>query len=594
MLDPALRRALAYVTPYWRRLGLVLGLSLLGTALSLFVPLLSRDLVDVALLGRDAAALRRFVLLFASITLAGFVLNVTSGLLYTRVSAEILFDMRLTLYRHLQRLSPRFYARTRLGDIVSRINNDIGEIQRVAAETALAWVGNVLFLVGTTAILIWLDLRLFLVGATLLPASVWALTHYRRKLEGRVAVLRDRSADIGSFLIETIQGVKLVVASRAEAREVSRFRDRNDRFIHALMAMQRVTYLSGGLPGLILSGGTVLVFLYGGQRVIAGTLSLGTLVAFMAYQMRLLAPVQALMGLYANVATVRVSLARIHEILDVAPEVADAEGVIAYPEAEGAVRFEGVSLSFDRGAPTLDDVGFAVEPGQLLAIVGPSGGGKSTVADLILRLLDPDRGRVLLDGRDLSTLRLDDIRRHVALVDQEPFVFHASLADNIRYARPDSTDAEVAEAAEAAGLARFIARLPEGYDTTVGERGAALSAGERQRVALARAFLVRPTVLVLDEPTAALDPITERQVRHGYEAIMRGRTTIVISHRAELAARADHVVVLEDARVVEQGPPTELRNHGGRFADLFLGGTPSSESPPLAATHEPTPFGAHD
>ena len=569
MLDPDFRRALAYITPYRHRLLLVLALSFLGTGLALVLPLLSKDLVDLALLGEDPSALRRIVSLFVLITLLSFVLNVVSGLRYTRVSAEILFDMRLVLYRHLQRLSPRFYARTRLGDIVSRINNDIGEIQRIAAEAVLAWVGNVLFLTGTIFMLIWLDVPLFLLGVALLPLSLWALTHYRRRLEGRVTRMRECSADIGSFLIETLQGVKLIVTSNAQAREVARFRRKNDAFIGALMSMQRLTYLSGGLPGLILSGSTAIVFLYGGQRVISGAITLGVFVAFMAYQMRLLPPIQALMGLYASLATARVSLRRVHQILDAHADVVERSDPVPLPRVRGQVAFEDVTLSFDRGGPALDRLTFSVQPGEILAVVGPSGSGKSTLADLLLRLLDPDAGTVRLDGHDLRTVRLEDLRRHVALVDQEPFVFHTSIAENLRYARPDASDADLVEAARAAGIEAFIDSLPEKYDTQVGERGMALSAGERQRIAIARAFLADPTVLVLDEATAALDPISERQVVAGYEAIMRGRTTILISHRFELASKADRVIVLGEARIVQHGSPQELEARPGAFADLF-------------------------
>ncbi len=241
-----------YAIPYWRRLALVLVFSLLGTALSLVLPYLSKDLVDRALLGRNSQALLRSWGSFTASRWSVLPLNTVSGLRYTRVSAEILFDMRLALYQHLQKLSPRFYARTRMGEIVSRINNDIGEIQRIAAETALAWVGNVLFLIGSIAVLLWLDARLFLLSVALLPASIWALSHYRKRLEGKVATLRQSSADIGSFLLETLQGVKLVVTSNAQVRESQRFRRKNDTFIDALMSMQLLSYLSGGLPGLIL------------------------------------------------------------------------------------------------------------------------------------------------------------------------------------------------------------------------------------------------------------------------------------------------------------------------------------------------------
>jgi len=566
---PSLRPLLHYSIPYWRRLVLVLVLSLLSTILSLAIPYLSKSLIDRALLGRDWHALLIIVSQFAAITVASFALNVISGLRYTRTSAEILFDMRLALYRHLQRLSPRFYARTRLGEIVSRINNDIAEIQRVAAETALAWVGNVLFLAGTIAVMLWLDWRLFLLTIALLPASVWALAHYRRRLESKVATLRQSSASIGSLLIETLQGVKLVVTSNAQEREERRFRAKNDDFIRALMSMQLLSYLSGGLPGLILSGSTVLLFLYGGHQVIQGTLSMGAFVAFLAYQMRLFPPIQALMGLYTSLATARVSLTRVGEIFDTAPEVVESPSPTELPVVRGDVTFEDVTLSFDRSGPVLENVSFEVEAGNTLAIVGPSGSGKSTIAGLLLRLLDPDAGVITLDGHNLRELRLKDLRRHVVLVDQEPFVFHASIAENLRYARPDASDGDLERAAKAAGIDDFIRNLPQGYETQVGERGMALSAGERQRIAIARAFLADPAVLVLDEPTAALDPVSERQVVAGYEAVMKRRTTILITHRLELACQADRVVVLDGARIIESGTPSELRLLRGSFAKLF-------------------------
>jgi ATP-binding cassette subfamily B protein len=566
---PSSRKLLAYAVPYWRRLTLVLAISFVSTALSLALPYLSKSLVDRALLGRDARALGQILLAFIGITVLSFLLNMASGLRYTRISAEILFDMRVALYEHLQALSPRFYARTRMGEIVSRLNNDIAEIQRIAAETALACVGNVLFLAGSVAALVWLDGRLFLLSVVLFPASVWALTYYRKRLEGKVAAMRQASADIGSFLIETLQGIRLVVTSNAQRREVERFRRHNRTFIDALMSMQLLSYLSGGLPGLILSGGTLLVFLYGGHRVIQGTLTLGTFVAFLSYQMRLFPPVQALMGLYASIASARVSLARVNQIFDTAPEVAERPDAAPLAQVRGDVEFDGVSLSFDRNGPVLDEVSFRLHAGETLAIVGPSGSGKSTIADLLLRLLDPDRGTVKLDGRDLRELRLADVRRHVVLVDQEPFIFHASVAENLRYASPDATQEQLEAATGAAGIHTFISGLPEGYATQLGERGAALSAGERQRIAIARAFLADPAVLVLDEPTAALDPVSERQVMAGYHAIMQGRTTVLITHRKELAASADRILVLDGARIVEAGIPEALQQSGGAFSRLF-------------------------
>ncbi len=564
-----IQHALRYARPHWRSLALVLGLQLIGTALSLWTPYLTKSLVDRALIGRDTAVLARILVTFGAITLASFALNVASGLRYTRVSADILFDMRLVVYRHLQRLSPRFYARMPLGQIASRVNGDIGEAQRVASEVILASIGNVLFLVGTVVILITLDPLLFGVSLLMLPVAIFALVRFRARLEDSVAHVRERSATIGNFLVETLQGMKPAVAFNAQEREVTRFRGHNEHFVNALMRMRRLTYVSGGVPGLILAVGSSLVFFVGGTRVIEGTITMGTLVAFVAYQMRLFGPVQSMMGLYTSLANVRVSIRRINEIMNAPLDVTESPDARSLPVARGALQLDGVTLLHDRGVAVLDGVSLAVEPGETVAIVGASGVGKSTIADLFVRHLDPDRGRVMLDGVPLTELRLADVRRHVVAVEQDPFLFNASLDENIRYARPDATDADVTAAADAAGLTEALGRFPEGVRTSAGERGRALSSGERQRVAIARALLANPAVLVLDEATGALDPATEAGVLRGYAAWMHGRTTVLITHRFDLARLADRVVVLRDGAVVESGRASELLARDGEFSRLF-------------------------
>lgn len=570
LLDPHFRRALGYVRPYVGALVPVVVLSLLGTALGLVLPYLSKLIVDDAILGGDFRLLLILVAVFIGVTVVSFGLNVVSGMRYTKVSADILFDMRLELYGHLQRLSPRFYARTPLGDIVSRINGDIGEIQRVTAEAALSWFGQVVAVAGTVAMLVYLDWRLFFVGLATLPPSLWALTRYRRQLEDRVRVLRERSADIGTFLIESIQGMRTVVGSNAQEREIERFRGRNDSFVDALLSMRLFTYLAGGLPGLLLSAGTGVVFVYGGYRVINGLMTFGTLVAFMAYQSRLMGPIQGLMGIYTNLATARASLVRVQTLLDTPPEVVEPLSPVRLSECRGRVELEGVHLDFGRGNEGLHGIDLTIEGGETVAIVGASGSGKSTIADLLGRQVDPDRGRVLLDGTDLKGLSLDDVRRHVTIVGQDPFIFHTSVAENVRYARPEATDAEVAEALSAAGLDALVASMAEGADTVVGERGRQLSAGERQRLAIARAFLADPAVLIMDEATGALDPSSEAGVLQGYERLLRGRTTILITHRLDLARHAERIVVLEGGRIAEDGTPRDLEERSRAFRDLFI------------------------
>lgn len=565
------RRALAYIAPYWRRLALVVAISLVSTLLGLSQPYISKLLIDEALLRRNREALLVVAALMVGVTVLGFVLNILSSYRYVKVSAEVLFDMRLALYQHLQRLSPRFYSRARLGDIVSRINNDIAEVQRISADTILSLLANVVFLGGSVAIMLWLNWRLFLLSIVFLPLSVVSLRHYQRRLTGQVRDLRERSADIGSFLIETLLGMRLVVTSSAEAQEVRRFQKQNLRFIEALLGMQLTSYLAGAMPGTILVLSTAVLFLYGGHLVIVGQMTIGALVAFLAYHLRLLAPVQNLLGLYTNLVTGGVSLARVFELLDTPVEVTERPDARPLAEVRGEITFEEVSLRHDRETAVLDGVSFRVPAGSICALVGPSGVGKSTIADLILRLYDPDSGAVWLDGRDLREVRLADLRRAIALVDQSPYLFHSTIRENIAYGNPEATHEEILAAARAAAIHDFIGALPEGYDTPVGERGLTLSAGERQRIAIARALLRRPSVLVLDEPSAALDPATEQNLAVALTQLMRGRTAIVITHRPSLIEIADQVVVLEGGKVVEAGPPLELLARGGALARIFRG-----------------------
>ena len=537
------RRALGYIAPYWRKLVFVVAVSLFATGIGLIQPYISKLLIDEALLRKNFQALVMIAALMVAVTVVGFALNIFSSYQYVRVSADVLFDMRLALYRHLQKLSPRFYARTRTGEIVSRINNDIAEVQRVSADSILSFVSNVAFLAGGAAIMAWLNWRVFLVSAAVMPLSLWALSHYQRRLSTQVRTLRERSADIGSFLIETILGMRLVVATNAQEREVERFRTRNSSFVDALLRMQLTSYLATAMPGALVTLSTAAIFLYGGKMVIDGTLTVGSLVALMAYHLRLLAPVQGMLGTYTNLVAGGVSLSRLFELLDTPVEVEDRGEALATP-VRGEIEFDNVTFRHDRDNLVLDGVSFRVPAGCICAIAGPSGIGKSTIADLLVRFYDPDSGAVRLDGRDLRDIRIADLREQVALVDQSAYLLHTSVRENIAYGRPEASEAEIIAAAKAAAIHDRIMELADGYDTIAGERGLALSAGERHRMTIARALVRNPAVLVLDEPTAALDAETERDLVYTLKQAMRGRTAIVITHRAALIEAADCVVEL--------------------------------------------------
>ncbi len=547
-------RLRVFVRPHAGRLAVILGISLIATLLGLAQPYISKLLIDDALLHRNWTALWEIAGLMFVATVFGFALNILSSYQYVRVSAAMLFEMRLALYRHLQTLSPRFYAKWRLGDLVSRLNNDIGEVQRVSADSLLSLLSNVVFLIGSVAMMLWLNWKLFLVSVVLVPLCLYTFTHYQRKLTMLTKELRERAADVGSLFVETLIGMRSVMAANAGEYEAQRFGKQNSRFVDALLRMQLVSFLSGGLPGTILTVATSLVFLYGGKMIIDGKMTIGTLVAFMAYHTRLLSPVQNMMGLSANLASARVSVRRIFELLDTPAEVVEQPGSLALAPIRGKIVLENVTLRHDREG-VLKGVSCEIEAGTFCAILGPSGAGKSTIADLLVRFLDPDSGRITADGIDLRLLRLDDLRREIVLVDQTPHLFNSSVAENISYSHPESTRAEIEAAGREAGLDEMIQRLPEGYDTRTGERGLALSAGERQRIALARALLRNPSVLILDEPTSALDPDTERIVAQNLRRSLRGRTVVVITHRPALAEIADTVFHLRDGKIVTELAP---------------------------------------
>ena len=541
------RRLLPWIMPYRARLLGVLGISLLATGVGLVQPYLSKLMIDGALLHRDFALLVRIALLTVLVTVVGSVLNIASSYRYVALSAAMLYDIRVALLAHLQMLSPRFYARFRLGDLMSRINSDVSDVQRAAGDTLLAVLGNVLFLIGSLAMMAWLDWRLFVVGTVLVPVATGLFVWLQRRLVAMTRTMRERGADLGSFLVDTVMGMRVVTALGGEAHEAERFAVRNRAFVSAMLQMQMTSFMAGALPGAVLAASSAAVTLYGGWRILNGATTIGTLVAFMAYQSRLFGPVQSLLGLSSGLASTRVALGRIFELFDTPADVADPPQPRALPTGPLDVGFAGVHFRHDRDT-VLAGVDFTIPAGAMVAILGASGAGKSTLADLIVRFRDPDAGQVHIGGIDARELSLAELRRAVVLIDQTPFLFNATMAENIAFAVAEADRLAIQAAAQAAGLGDLIARLPHGLDTPVGERGLALSTGERQRVALARALLRRPAVLVLDEPSAALDAETEARVAAGLRTMLPRATIVIITHKPALADLAQMVITLDHGR----------------------------------------------
>lgn len=548
------RRAFRLALPYWRRLSGVLALSLLAGLPGQLWPLLLVPLLDRALLGGDFGLLLQLAALMAAMQIGGLALTSFTGYRYVGLSARALFDLRLTVYRRLQLLSPRFFARARTGDVLSRLNTDVSELQRTAGDLLLSLVANLAGLAVALVFVLLLAPALLVPAALLLPFAALSLKRLRERVTDQNRRLREAGASVGSALVESVLGMRQTVAFGQEAREAERFRSENDRFIGWLLRARRTTYVASGVPASLVSLAGAAAFLYGGHQVIEGTLTLGTLGAAMTYQIRLFGPVQGLLGQYLGLRAARASFERVFELLDEPPGVEEPGRPARPSEPRGPLAVEAVSLSHGRGdSPVLDRASLTLPERSLTVLVGPSGVGKTTLADLILRRLDPDAGRICWGGADIRRFSLSDLRKEIAVVEQDPFLWHAPIAENIRYGRPAATDAELAAAARLAALDEFLASLPEGVATVVGERGQQLSAGQRQRIAIARAALTDPALVLLDEPSSALDEQTEALLVRRLVPWLRERTALVMTHRRAFAEAADRVFTLRNGRIEPAG-----------------------------------------
>jgi len=615
-----LRRVAGYAWPYWVWAVLMVGLIILSSLINLIPPLLYRDLIDNALPNGNMARLNLLALGVIGVPLIVGLLDLVQRFLSASIGEGMIYDLRRALYAHMQRMSLRFFTHTRTGEMMSRLNNDVIGAQRAVTGTLVSIVTNLITLISTLIIMISLEWRLTLLGVAILPLFILPAQRVARVLRRIARQSMEYNAEMNAMMNETlnVSGALLVKIFGRGTDEVSKFTGRaaDVRDIGVRQAMVGRWFFMG--LSLVSALGTALVFWVGGHLVLRGAFTVGTVIAFGSYLSQLYGPLMALTNARLDFATSMVSFERVFEVLDLPVEIADRPGATALERVRGRVRFEKVSFSYlgggdDRGAApvmgledvprfgwghqatvtpvkgtdgkkateaassagnqahrwALRDVSFEIQPGQLAALVGPSGAGKTTITYLLPRLYDPTEGVITLDDHDLRDVRLDSLAANIGMVTQETYLFHESVRTNLLYAKPDATQAELEAACRAANIHAFIAGMPDGYDTIVGERGYRLSGGEKQRVAIARVILKDPRILVLDEATSHLDSQSEALIQEALERVMEGRTSVVIAHRLSTILSADLILVMDDGQLVEQGTHAELLAREGLYARLY-------------------------
>ncbi len=563
------QRLYPFIRPELRSLIGAAVLLMTVAGVNLAILWIARRLIDVITVERDVAALPPIIGLLTALFFGQTVLTMGHSYLMARIGQRVTVRFKIALFSHLQRLSLDFFTQRRTGELLSRLTSDVGVIQNISTNVPVDLAKQTVTLIGASALLLYMNWRLCVLILAIVPFVIVVARLFGKRLRRLSTQVQDRTADTSTIVEETISGIRIVKSFLREGHEISRF----SRGVEQLMrsALRRALVLALFIPTITfftLVGAAAVVW-YGGAQVIRGAMSPGDLMAFVLYGGILMGPFSSVARVFTQVREVQGATQRVFEILDVSPRIADAPEARVLPPVRGAVTFRDVHFGYDGSPEVLRGVSFEAEPGQLVALVGPSGAGKTTLVNLLHRFYDPAGGRIEIDGHDLRTVRLDSLYRQIALVPQETVLFGGTIRENIRYGRLEATEEELIAASRAANAHGFIASLPRGYDMVVGEKGVNLSGGQRQRIAIARAILKNPRILILDEATSSLDNESEALIREALDHLMRGRTTFVIAHRLTTVQSADLILVLDRGEIVERGTHAQLLDRRGLYHHLY-------------------------
>lgn len=562
-------RVWCYIKPYSLLIISALACTILASAVNLYLPKIIGEVIDQVLATKDTDTLNLIAVTVIVLIVIQGISMYGQTYLMAFSSQKIIIDIRRDLYQHLQKLSIAFFEKRSVGTIMSYVTNDVAALQTALVNNVIDFVNYSVTLAGSILLLLYIDWKLSLLMFLTFPLILYTINISGQKMRIKSRTLQERAADITAFLQETILAVSVIKSFARESYELERFDYENSRNFQAQMKIVQVMAVITPIINILSTIGITAIIWFGGHEVISGHLTSGALISFLVYVINLPTPVKRLSNIYADIQRALAAAQRIFEVLDIEPEIKDLEGAKELGPVAGYVTFQNVSFAYNPGKPVVADMSFEARPGELIAIVGPSGAGKTTVVNLIPRFYDPVAGSIRIDNIDIQAVTLQSLRAQVGIVPQETILFSGTIFQNIIYGNLDAAKEEVIAAAKVANAHNFIMEMADGYETPVGERGAQLSGGQRQRIAIARAVLKNPRILIMDEATSALDTESELLVQQALDRLMIGRTSFVIAHRLATVQRAHLILVMENGKIVEHGNHEALVKADGLYSKLY-------------------------